>query len=251
MSKGSTAMLQRLAKNIFGNVEDVPKIVHEGRKALYKGEGTHSMALWPFMTALKKLKGKDFIDGKVYDLYLKKLKNADERLGRVLAQHGPSQKLFRPRESVPTTKKIKGLPAEVTHETYAASAPAKKVMGVAVPITSGLYLSEKLEKKPMANEKQRSLMKQAADRIDRHRRREEAVKLAFEMVERGKCEPFSSFDEFQNKIASLEEKNLEAVREALSMDSDLTDFGKVASDGIVGAPGTDRAEMNFFHRLSE
>ena len=95
----------------------------------------------------------------------------------------------------------------------------------------------------------KTLMEQAADSIEQHRRHEEAVKLAFSMVEKGKIEPFKSFDEFSEKVASLEEKNLEAVREALDMDVELTDFGKTASSNVVS--GANSAEMNFFHRLSE
>lgn len=96
----------------------------------------------------------------------------------------------------------------------------------------------------------KELMKQAADAIDRHRRKDEAIKLAFSMVEKGKCEPFASFSEFDEKVATLMEKNLDAVREALDMDSGLSDFGKVASDKTSIAGGTS-AEMTFFHKLSE
>lgn len=97
----------------------------------------------------------------------------------------------------------------------------------------------------------RQLMKQAADAIERHHRREEAIKLAMVMVERGKCEPFSSLADLEEKVASLSSKNLEAVREALDMDSELADFGKVASPAIEVPPGSSKAEVNFFHRLSD
>lgn len=249
--------LHRLAKKIFGDVKEVPKIVQQGRKELYKGEGTHSLALWPFMAALRKLRGKNEINEILYQKYLRRLKNADEKLGKVLAQHGPSQRLFRVKERIPTTKKIKGMPASVEHETYSALAPVTKASKVVTPIAGATYVSEKMHGSPhakegadMASEKAKSLMKQAADSIERHRRREEAVKLAFAMVERGKCEPFESYDAFEEKVASLEEKNLEAVREALEMDSDLTNFGKVAEEK-VSIPGASQADLNFFHRLSE
>lgn len=251
----SRSALTRAARRVFGDVKEVPQIVQEGRRALHTGEGTHSIFLWPLLTALKKLKGKKQIDKLLYEKYHKKLVNADERLGRTLAQHGPSEKLFSVKESVPTTKKIRGLPASVEHETFSASAPVRKAMKFVTPLAAGMYLSEKVGSQQqgadMANGKARELMKQAADAIERYRHREEATKLAMAMVERGKCEPFKSYTELEEKIAALEVKNLEAVKEALEMDSDLPDFGKVASSDTPVPASSNRAEMNFFHRLSE
>ena len=125
-------------------------------------------------------------------------------------------------------------------------------MKVVTPIAGGLYLSEKLASgATMPDQEARSLMKQAADTIEKYRLQNQAVKIAMEMVERGKCEPFKSYDELQQKVASLAEKNLEAVKEALEMDSELTDFGKVASPQVTVPAGSSKAEMEFFHRLSE
>ena len=92
-----------------------------------------------------------------------------------------------------------------------------------------------------------SLLKEAATALDAAQRRDEAVKLAFSMVERGKVSPFESFAEFQEKVASLMEKDLRVVEEALDMDVDMPDFGKVASSG--GQPQD--ATAAFFHRLAE
>jgi hypothetical protein len=249
----STKTLTRLAKKVFGDVKEVPQIVHEGRKALYKNEGTHSIVLWPFLTALRKLKGKEKINNALYNSYTRKLKNADERLGRALAQHGPSQKLFRIKEQVPTKKKIKGLPASVEHETYAASAPVTKASRIGGPMALGYLASEKLGSDSgvtVANEEAKTLMKQAADRIELFERHNEAIKLAFAMVEKGKCPAFESFEEFQTKVALLEEKNLEAVKEALEMDAEL-ELGKIASEQSMPVPGIAGATMQFFHKLSE
>lgn len=244
--------LSRVARRVFGDVKEVPQIVHEGRRALHTGGGTHSMFLWPFLAALRKLKGKGKIDQIVYGKYLRRLKNADEKLGKILAQHGPSEKLFTVKETVPAIKRIKGLPASVEYETYSALAPVTKASKAATPFLAGMYLSEKLSPgEKRATMETRQLMKKAADIIGRHRRREEAVKLAMLMVERGKCEPFSSLAELEEKVAALEAKNLEAVKEALEMDSDLTDFGKVASPSVEVPKGSSKAEANFFHRLSE
>ena len=92
-----------------------------------------------------------------------------------------------------------------------------------------------------------SLLKQAADVLDQVQRRRDAEKIAFSMVERGKIAPFSSHQEYAEKVASLMEKDLRVVEEALEMDVDMPDFGKVASTG-----GTPRdATAAFFHRLAE
>jgi hypothetical protein len=91
------------------------------------------------------------------------------------------------------------------------------------------------------------LLKEAADALDSAQRRDEAVKLAFSMIERGRIAPFADYNEFQEKVASLMEKDLRVVEEALSMDVDMPDFGKVASSG--GQP--QNAEQAFFHRLAE
>lgn len=251
MAKVPTSTLSRLARKIFGDVKEVPQIVQEGRKALHTGEGTGSIVLWPFLAALRKLKGRQEIDSAVYQKYLRRLRNADERAGRFLAQHGPSEKLFSIKETVPTRRKIKGLPAKVEHETFAASAPVSKTMKFVTPLAAGMYLSDKVSKsrEKQMDQNPKALMKQAADAIERHRRKDEAIKLAFAMVEKGKCEPFSTLGEFQEKVASLLEKNLDAVAEALEMDAELSDFGKVASEKSSVAGGSS-AEMNFFHRLS-
>lgn len=98
-----------------------------------------------------------------------------------------------------------------------------------------------------SQDNQKELLKQAADAIEAAHRRDEATKLAFAMVERGKVSPFESYDEFEEKIASLMEKDLKVVREAMEMDVDLPDFGKVAS----GPSYPDDATAAFYHRLAE
>lgn len=249
----SSKSISSIARALFGDSKYVPAIVHEGRKIAYKGEGTGSAALWPIMAALKKLKGADKIDTVVYEKYLRRVKNADEKLGRVLAQHGPSQKLFSITETLPTTRRIKGMPTNIEHQTYSALAPATKVSKAAAPMLAGLYASQLLskhEKSAGAKMDAKQLMKQAADAIEEHRRREDSIKLAMLMVEKGKCDPFSSMDELEEKVASFSDKNLDVVKEALEMDSELTDFGKVASQSEV-IKGLGKAETNFFHRLSE
>lgn len=91
------------------------------------------------------------------------------------------------------------------------------------------------------------LLKEAADALEKAHRRESAVKIAFDMVEYGKIPPFGTFAQFEEKVASLLEKDLRVVEEALGMDAPMADFGKVASTGPVG----DDATANFYHALAE
>jgi hypothetical protein len=94
------------------------------------------------------------------------------------------------------------------------------------------------------------LLKEAADALDRAQKREDATKLAFSMVERGKIPPFESYEAFQIKVASLLEKNLEVLEQALELDVDMPDLGKVASAGGTVAGG-DSAVTAFFHTLAD
>lgn len=91
------------------------------------------------------------------------------------------------------------------------------------------------------------LLKEAAVALDVAQKRDDAIKLAFDMVEQCKIPSFQSHEDFQVKVAELMTKDLRVVEEALNMDSSLADFGKVASDG--GTP-TD-AHSAFFHTLAE
>lgn len=91
------------------------------------------------------------------------------------------------------------------------------------------------------------LLKEAADALDSASRRDEAIKLAFNMIKRGKISPFDDYDEFQEKVASLMEQDIRVLEAALEMDVDMHDFGKVASSG--GQP--QNAEQAFMHALAD
>jgi hypothetical protein len=90
------------------------------------------------------------------------------------------------------------------------------------------------------------LLKEAADALDVAQRREDATKIAFSMVEKGKVPPFDSYQSLQEKVASLMERDLRVVEEALEMDVDMPELGKVASTGASSNP-----HEAFFHRLSD
>jgi len=91
------------------------------------------------------------------------------------------------------------------------------------------------------------LLKEAADALEQAQRRSDAVKLAFSMVERGKIPAFENYDQFEEKVASLMQKDLRVVQEALELDVDMPNFGKVASTTDVH----DDPHSAFFHRLAD
>lgn len=94
------------------------------------------------------------------------------------------------------------------------------------------------------------LLKEAADALDRAQLREDATKVAFSMVEKGKIPPFESYEAFQTKVASLLDKDLRVLEQALDLDVDLPDLGKVASAG-GNVAGGDSATAAFYHTLAD
>ena len=96
------------------------------------------------------------------------------------------------------------------------------------------------------------LLKEAADLLDAAQRREDAVKLAFQMVELGKIPPFESLSALNEKVASLMGKDLRVVEQALELDVDLPDFGKVASEqNTPSLTGFDAATAAMAHMLAD
>jgi|SRR5579859_802571 len=95
-----------------------------------------------------------------------------------------------------------------------------------------------------------ALLKEASLHLRKAHRRVEAEKLAFAQVEKGKIPPFSSYESFQEKLAELLGKDLAVVKEALTMDAPIADFGKVAEEQGLGA-GADAATAAFYHSLAE
>lgn len=91
------------------------------------------------------------------------------------------------------------------------------------------------------------LLKQASVALEKEHRRHEATKLAFVMVEKGKIQPFETYDALEEKVASLMEKDLRVVREALDLDVELPEFGKLAGGPSIPEDAT----AAFYHRLAE
>ena len=254
----AAATMRDLLKRITKDSPETSKLVREGRRAAMKGEGGGSLFLWPALATAKKLKGKERVNRALYESYHRPLKNVDEKLGRLLERELGTKKMFRQVDLLPTRRTMGKAKhrTRIEHETHSATAPISKAVKVVSPLAATLYVAEKLDKtggEKMADENgQRvedkdSLLKEAADALDIAQRRDEAVKLAFSMVERGKCPPFDSYSDFEEKVASLMQKDLRVVEEALDMDVEMSDFGKVASSGGVPSDAT----QAFFHRLAE
>lgn len=90
-----------------------------------------------------------------------------------------------------------------------------------------------------------TLLKEAAAALDVAQRKEDATKLAFSLVEKGKIPPFESFAAFQEKVAGLMEKDLRVLEQALELDAEMPSFGKVASPTVQ-----DDAATAFYHTLA-
>lgn len=247
------ATARRLARSLIQDSPSASKLIREGRREAFKDEGTGSLFLWPLLAAARKLKGKEPVNRALYESYHRPLKNIDERLGRVLERELGTKKLFRQVDVLPTQRTMGRAKhkTSIEHETHSATAPLSKAVRFVSPIAATLYAAEKLDNKgreKMAKlENKDSLLKEAADALEVAQRRDEAVKLAFQLVERGKVPPFETYEAFQEKVASLVEKDLRVVEAALEMDIDMPDFGKVAS--TESTPND--AAAAFFHRLAE
>ena len=216
-----------------------------------------SLFAWPGLAVARKLKGKGTVDQALYSRFHRPLKNVDEKLGRLLERELGAKKLFRQVDVLPTRRTMgKGKHrVRIEHETRSATAPLSKAVKIVAPLAATLYVADKLDKtgeEIMADqapiENKDTLLKQAADALDSAQKRESAVKIAFDMVERGKVPPFETFSEFEEKIASLMQMDLRVVEEALELDIDMPDLGKVASEG---GPAPTDATSTFYHRLAE
>lgn len=204
--------------------------------------------------------------------YNRFVRNVDENLGAKLYNPTKGKKsIFRKTEHV----KIPGLNATVEHAYPSIMAPVGKTMAIATPIMGALYLSEKLNKESGENstdlgynklEKSSSVMedkmvdkdkilvsreeleKTAAalkkvkqiseDKINLEKtaaHKERAEKIAFTLVERGAIPTFKSYSEFQEKVASLLEENLDVVEKALEFNTQkISSIGTVSNRSVGG-----------------
>lgn len=250
--------IRDLLKRIVADAPTTSKTVRDGRRIAFEDEGTHSLFAWPVMALARKIKGKEKINRALYERYHRPLKNIDEKAGALLAEITGAKKLFRQIDVLPTTRKIGNNEALINHVTHSLTAPITKASKVVTPIAASLWIADKLmgtdeDEAKMASaseafENKNVLLKEASDALEHAHRRMEAEKIAFTMVEKGKISPFSNYNDFHEKVASLLSKDLRVVEEALDMDSSLADFGKVAEERSTGSADPTLA---FYHRLTD
>lgn len=236
-------------------VSDSPattKLVREGRRVALAEEGTHSLMAWPLTALARKFGGKERVNRSIYEHYHRPLKNLDEKAGHALSRLPLGEKLFGQVDVLPTGRKMGGNSTLIEHRTHSATAPISKAVKAVTPLAASLWVTDKLSRKDetkMASDKD-ELLKQAATALDLAQHRNDAVKLAFTMVEKGKARPFESFEEFEEKVAQIMQKDLRVFEEALAMDTGDVGLGKVAAAN-AGAPviGTN-PESDFMHRLA-
>jgi len=219
------------------------------------GEGTGSIFAWPVQAIARKLKGKSKVDKALYEKLHRPLLNVDEKSGRLLEKEFGTKRLFRQVDVLPTGRKIGGQRALIEHERHSATAPLSKVVKAVTPLAAIMYASNLMSKQSQTKTAdaqettgKEALLNKAAAALEQVHVRQEAEKLAFEMVETGRIPPFQDFDQFEQKVASLMEKDIEVVREALQIESPAADFGKLAE---ANGPSGDTPEAAFFHRLAD
>ena len=250
---GKFSTVRDLLSKLVADAPEVSKTVSAGRKALLKEEGTNSLFGGAANWLAQKIKGEEPVKDWLYHNVQRPLKNVDEKSGKALAETFHAPNLFRHVDVLPTGCKIDGNKALIEHVTHSATAPVGKAARMATPILA-IMGADKLmngeEKTAEKVEDKNDLLKEASAALTQAHRRVEAEKIAFALVEKGKSQPFSSYDSFQEKVAELLEKDLSVVKEALSMDGSLADFGKVAEDKSTVAGG-DQATSQFFHALAD
>jgi hypothetical protein len=185
----------------------------------------------------------------------------DERAGEALARRGIGKSLFRQVDVLPTGRTIGGGKALFEHETHALTAPLTKTTKVVTPVLAAIALGQlasqfKKKEGNVPNADASDLMKEAAEKIASLEAREHAVKLAFVMVERGKCPAFKTQAELEEKVAMILEKDPKVFEQALALEPIGTQLGtlsheKTASAEVGSGNSSDAAASRMFHRLSE
>lgn len=243
--------------------------MREGREAAFKGQGTNSLAAGIPLWLAKQVSGqraasragggaagrmaraarKEGFEGKVYQRFHRPLKNLDEKAGRFLATHGVGKKLFQHVDELPVSRSIEGHKALIKHETHSLTSPISKAVTTATPFLAAAKIGDILGKDHMKNTNQ-ELMKEAADKLEAYEQRDLAIKLAFQLVEEKKTAPYSSFEEFEIKVAAIIEKGPQRVADALEMQPIEQELGELSTEKTAGAGGHS-PENAFFHTLSQ
>jgi hypothetical protein len=246
-------------------VADAPgtsSLVRKGRQEAFRHLGTNSIMAGVPLWVAKKVVGtgaarragwgaagrtaraarEGAFEDKLYQNYHRPLKNLDEKAGKWLANKGVGKNLFRHVDELPTSRTIGGNKALIKHETHSLTAPIAKGVAVASPLLAAAKIGDLMSHK----DDHKELMKEAADKLASYQLRDQAIKIAFDLVELKRCKPFSSYDEFEEKVASIVERGPALVAEALSMQPLEQELGTLTVEKTASVG--DAAE-EFFHRL--
>ncbi len=241
-------LLRRLTRDVPGT----SKQIASARRRKMMGEGTGSFFLWPIQAIARKAVGRSKVDKALYQRLHRPLTNIDQKTGKLLEREFGTKKLFRQVDVLPSGRKIGGQEALLKHERHSATAPLGKAVKTIAPLAAVLYASQLMSKKEQEKVAEstgkEALLIKAATALEWAGRRQVAEELAFEMIEQGRISPFGTFDDFQEKIANLMERDLNVVREALEIDVSVADFGKLAEDG---SSSSSSPEEIFFHTLAD
>ncbi len=239
-----------LLKKLVSDAPGLSRAVKRGRREAFANEGTNSLFMGPVAWAAKKVKGKDAVEKALYDKWQRPIKNVDEKAGKALADAGIAPSWWRHVDALPTGRKMGGNKAFIEHETHSVTAPIAKASKAATPLLAAIALGDiagKMENMSDAKE----LAKEAADKLAAYAVREEAEKVAFALVEQRMCKPFSSFEEFDAKVASIVETGPDVVKAAMELKPTSEAIGTLSQEKTAEAQLAENPTAAFFHRLSQ
>jgi len=220
--------------------------------------GPASLLAWPFTAAAEKIIGKEKVRKAMWKQVGRRAMAADVAAGR-LGQKIPllGKTLFTERIKVPWGDK-KGMYKEI--ERASALVPVTKAKDFVAPIVLGVaaekgvreYKKHKKSKQQIINSQGLDKMKKTAQRSDKldskilmekaasvmvnlyhenagHKNRAHAVRLLFKQAEQGREELPRSFNEFEEKIASLMDQDLLVLERAMELIGGNEKLGELGS----------------------
>ena len=186
----------------------------------------------------------------------------DERLGRLIIGDIKGvkpkrfiKKIFTRTENVPFKNSNPNKPKKYTkHYVPSVMGPVKATAAVTTPILASMKISEILDKnkaggqgmdnkvlvdKNLINKTASAIDKVAAERDGLREKiveiektasiRKKAEELAFRMVNKGMCPQFETYEDFQEKVASIMTEDIAVTEKALEMTPKLAELGQVSN----------------------
>jgi hypothetical protein len=246
------ATVKHLLRRLTADAPGTSRLVREGRRRAFTGEGTHSLFLGPAAWLAGKIGDKAKVEKWIYERVHRPMKNVDERAGRALARAGVGKRLFRHVDVLPTSRRMGKNKTSIEHETHSLTAPIGKATRVATPVLAAMALGDLASKKEQATMNDgRELAKEAAEKLASFITRDHAIKLAFRMVEERRCKPFGTLEEFEEKVASIVEKGPEVIEQALDIGPVGESVGALSQEKTAEAAAAEDPHAAFFHRLQQ